>query len=153
MPMQVLHRAAVAHCLPVPIACLQAARTTDSSSRARADGGQGQEHTRKVFYERAIQTLEQQLQEFQRHLSGEGERRPASCTPPYPHPSGRPWDAFALDDISDRSDEGLLDGPLACSDEGDESTSGSELELEEARDDAEVAAYVCRSECAPVFAL
>jgi hypothetical protein len=79
----------------------------------------GQEHNKKVYYERTIQTLEQQLQEFQRHLNEVG---------------GGVAQGFKgeLETISDMGDD-----------------EESEVDLEENRDDQIVAEYVHRCRFAP----
>lgn len=94
-------------------------RDHEAASHARAVQGSAHEHEKKVYYERTIQTLEQQLKEFQRHLAGGGGGGGTEAQP-------------LLEDVS----------------EADEAESDDE-DLEEQRDDAAVAEYVRRAKCAP----
>ena len=79
-----------------------------------------------MYYERTIQTLEQQLKEFQRHLADGGAAGGGGLDK-----EGAPL----LEDVS----------------EADESES--DVDLEENRGDLAVAEYVRRSRCAPLASL
>jgi hypothetical protein len=94
----------------------------------------GQEHNKEVYYERAIQTIEQQLQAFQRNLDEAAAFGGM--------PAGKAVDGDALEEGSDSEDDHLVD------DDDDDLAA-----MEADRGEAAVAAYMHRCLCAPLPSL